>query len=244
MADADLPDFDEQDQAEVFDEDNTTTLEGAGSGSDMLTFEELPEVYDVTSALGDRDVDDVHRAQDADELDDEELEGIGDDLEYDDEAEDDLPDQLEDVAEDDEIIDDEDDLDDVDGVDDLEDDEVDQELGGDLNDEGDDDEVSDYESEDELSDEDVQELGYSETDLSEEDDEEEEEEVDEEEESSGLVTGGRGKPAQGNSGEAADLASERLKEAEESHDRQDVLLDEGVEETFPASDPVSVKRIT
>lgn len=27
-------------------------------------------------------------------------------------------------------------------------------------------------------------------------------------------------------------------------DRQDALLDEGVEETFPASDPVSVKRIT
>ena len=28
------------------------------------------------------------------------------------------------------------------------------------------------------------------------------------------------------------------------HDRQDALLDEGVEETFPASDPVSVKHIT
>ncbi len=27
-------------------------------------------------------------------------------------------------------------------------------------------------------------------------------------------------------------------------DRQDDLLDEGIEETFPASDPVSVKRIT
>ena len=28
------------------------------------------------------------------------------------------------------------------------------------------------------------------------------------------------------------------------HPHQDELLDEGVEETFPASDPVSVKRIT
>jgi hypothetical protein len=28
------------------------------------------------------------------------------------------------------------------------------------------------------------------------------------------------------------------------HVRQEELLDEGVEETFPASDPVSVKRIT
>ncbi len=31
---------------------------------------------------------------------------------------------------------------------------------------------------------------------------------------------------------------------EEVHPHQDELLDEGVEETFPASDPVSVKRIT
>ena len=32
--------------------------------------------------------------------------------------------------------------------------------------------------------------------------------------------------------------------ADEVHPHQDELLDEGVEETFPASDPVSVKRIT
>lgn len=31
---------------------------------------------------------------------------------------------------------------------------------------------------------------------------------------------------------------------EECDPRQEDLLDEGVEETFPASDPVSVKRIT
>lgn len=31
---------------------------------------------------------------------------------------------------------------------------------------------------------------------------------------------------------------------DESHPHQEELLDEGVEETFPASDPVSVKRIT
>ena len=29
-----------------------------------------------------------------------------------------------------------------------------------------------------------------------------------------------------------------------AEDRQEALIDEGVEETFPASDPVSVKRIT
>ena len=32
--------------------------------------------------------------------------------------------------------------------------------------------------------------------------------------------------------------------AQDSEDRQEALVDEGIEETFPASDPVSVKRIT
>lgn len=31
---------------------------------------------------------------------------------------------------------------------------------------------------------------------------------------------------------------------DEAEDRQEALLDEAVEESFPASDPVSVKRIT
>ena len=34
------------------------------------------------------------------------------------------------------------------------------------------------------------------------------------------------------------------KKVDEAEDRQEALIDEGVEETFPASDPVSVKRIT
>ncbi len=39
--------------------------------------------------------------------------------------------------------------------------------------------------------------------------------------------------------------SDQLREAErDSEDRQEALLDEGLEETFPASDPVSAKRIT
>lgn len=38
---------------------------------------------------------------------------------------------------------------------------------------------------------------------------------------------------------------DQLKEGErKAEDRQQALVDEGVEETFPASDPVSVKRIT
>ena len=64
----------------------------------------------------------------------------------------------------------------------------------------------------------------------------------------GLVPSGPGKPAQGQSGEAADMAADRVHregaEALSGEERQDNLLDEGVEETFPASDPVSVKRIT
>ncbi len=38
-----------------------------------------------------------------------------------------------------------------------------------------------------------------------------------------------------------DQLAPKLNEAE---DRQEALIDEGVEESFPASDPVSVKRIT
>jgi hypothetical protein len=37
---------------------------------------------------------------------------------------------------------------------------------------------------------------------------------------------------------------DQLKKKDQSEDRQEALIDEGVEETFPASDPVSVKRIT
>ncbi|MBX7249738.1 MAG: hypothetical protein K1X35_11935 [Caulobacteraceae bacterium] len=42
-------------------------------------------------------------------------------------------------------------------------------------------------------------------------------------------------------GEKPDQLKKKESQAE---DRQEALIDEGVEETFPASDPVSVKRIT
>jgi hypothetical protein len=44
-----------------------------------------------------------------------------------------------------------------------------------------------------------------------------------------------------NPGEKHDQLAEKEAGAE---DRQEALLDEGIEETFPASDPVSAKRIT
>lgn len=37
---------------------------------------------------------------------------------------------------------------------------------------------------------------------------------------------------------------DHLTENTDAEDRQEALVDEGVEETFPASDPVSAKRIT
>ena len=70
-------DFDPQDQAETFDESMTVGGEGDVSlggespvtpGEDMRTFEEMPDVYDVTSRAGDRDRDEG-LALDADEFD-------------------------------------------------------------------------------------------------------------------------------------------------------------------------------
>jgi hypothetical protein len=84
-------DFDPQDQAETFDESNVVGGEGDSAlgfdspvspASEMRTFEELPDVEDMTQAAGDRD-DDEAVALDADEFDEE---AVGDgDFEDDDE---------------------------------------------------------------------------------------------------------------------------------------------------------------
>jgi hypothetical protein len=60
-------DADPQDGAEALDETNYDLSEGVG---EMRTFEELPDVLDVTQADGDRD-DDEALALDADEFDEE-----------------------------------------------------------------------------------------------------------------------------------------------------------------------------
>jgi hypothetical protein len=82
---------DPQDQAETFDEANVTGGEGDVSlggdspvtpGEDMRTFEELPDVEDVTRAEGDAD-DDEAIALDADEFDPDAM--TDNDLEEDDE---------------------------------------------------------------------------------------------------------------------------------------------------------------
>ncbi len=98
-------DFDPQDQAETFDESMTVGGEGDVSlggespvtpAEDMRTFEEMPDVYDVTTRAGDRDADE-ELALDADEfdldaIDDEDVEDDNE-LDYgavDEEREDDL----------------------------------------------------------------------------------------------------------------------------------------------------------
>jgi len=58
---------DPQDSAESLDETNYDLSEGVG---EMRTFEELPDVLDVTQAAGDRD-DDEALALDADEFDED-----------------------------------------------------------------------------------------------------------------------------------------------------------------------------
>ncbi len=60
-------DADPQDGAEALDETNYDESEGVG---EMRTFEELPDVLDVTQAIGDRDEDEA-LALDADEFDEE-----------------------------------------------------------------------------------------------------------------------------------------------------------------------------
>lgn len=72
-------DADPQDGAETFDESLLDEREAMG---EMRTFEELPELLDVTRAVGDRD-DEEALALDADEFDEDAIDE--DDLEADDE---------------------------------------------------------------------------------------------------------------------------------------------------------------
>ncbi|SFV14611.1 hypothetical protein SAMN02799631_05925 [Methylobacterium sp. 174MFSha1.1] len=51
-------------------------------------------------------------------------------------------------------------------------------------------------------------------------------------------------PAKAKADLAAASAPGQLKPGDDLQERQDQLLDQAVEETFPASDPISPKRIT
>jgi hypothetical protein len=157
--------YDEQDQSEVFDEDNTELEEQRYGGRDNgETLEELPDVFDVTQAVGDDDDDD---AEIGEELDDDEIvarakdnDDDDDDLEEDDlvRREEEELDPLEDLA----GFPDTDDADpdDVDGVDRLMPDEVELEYAGDLNDEVNASSAAQSLESDRLSDRDLRELDY------------------------------------------------------------------------------------
>ena len=85
MADPDTG-ADEQDQAEVFDEDNTNPSE-RGPGEDAEQFEDLVDVFDVTARAGDADEDEPEIGEDLD--DDEIVASARDNDDDDDDLEDD-----------------------------------------------------------------------------------------------------------------------------------------------------------
>lgn len=68
MPDTDIG-LDEQDQSEVFDEDNFDPADAGAPANEFRTFEELPDVLDVTSAEG--DADEAEFDEDDLDLDDE-----------------------------------------------------------------------------------------------------------------------------------------------------------------------------
>lgn len=76
--------FDEQDQSEVFDEDNTELESQTYGGRDNEdVFEALPEVLDVTRAVGDEDDDDSETGEG---IDDDDLVALASEDEDDDDA--------------------------------------------------------------------------------------------------------------------------------------------------------------
>jgi hypothetical protein len=221
MPDLDLDDGqDPQDEAEVFDE--SQRIDDMALSADQPDQPDVDgDLYDVTTAIGDADEDDI--ALDAADLDPDDLDD--DDLEDDEDDDDDLDDDLEDDPEDDE--------------DEDEDSPVDvgaarahrSEPGLGYTDDLDaatnprDDDAEKYESTRQLSDQQVADLGYA------------GKAAPEVETESVVVVAEEERVIRGSGATAEDV------EDESDPDDED-RLDEGLEETFPASDPVSAKHIT
>ncbi len=160
-AEFDAPD--EQDQSEVFDEDNNELEAQTYGGRDNeQTFEDLPDVLDVTQADGDADEDEPEIGEDMD--DDEIVASAQDDDDDDDDLEDDdllRSEEIElDPEEDLTGIADGDDPDDLDGLDETDPDEVELEYVGDLNDVAAAASAAQSLESDSLSDADLRELDY------------------------------------------------------------------------------------
>jgi len=158
------PDFDDQDQSEALDESNTVGGEGdvalggespLSVGEDMRTFEELPDVLDVTQVAGDRD-DDEALALDADEFDEDAVDDG--DFEDDDElnyaaATEEREDDIDGQGPEDGFNEDGLSARDIDGLDEVRD--ADEAEGGE-------DDVTDFQATD-VSDDDLRTMGYSES---------------------------------------------------------------------------------
>jgi len=246
--------FDPQDEAEVFDETHGADEDPTGAAPDDVDADpdELTAVNDVTSALGDAD-DDEDEGETADDYDDDDLEDLDlDEEEDEDEDEDDaVDDDLEDVAEADARA----------GLDRLIDRTAERAapIEPNLAYVGDvdavtnprDDDVEKYETTRELSDEQLAELGYlrdrkQEVSVVKDEDqtlstkpegsrqwEERSFEADAEQ---SILEGGVPEPT------ASGASADDVEDEADPHEQE--LLDEGLEETFPASDPVSAKHIT
>ncbi len=237
--DADMSNAGEQDQAEIYDEEVSL-----GDNNDSTDLDIAPDVYDVTHARGDEDVDGDDDALDADEEDDELLDELGstgedeDDLDDDDDVDALDADDLEDTGLN---VDDPDDPDTVDGVAALQATEADltdmDELklennagGAGVG------RVSDYES-DTLSDQDLADLDYDDAGPARKGGSDVE---------TATGAGGGSTPDHARDDDAAGaLDPDDIDPSHHDHpDRISDRLDEGLEETFPGSDPVSVKHIT
>jgi hypothetical protein len=151
---SDRPDaYDAQDSAEALDE---TMLDEDGELGEMRTFEELPELLDLTRADGDRD-DDEARAMNADEFDEDAIED--DDAEEDSEldyraATQEREDDLDGLGDEDSF--DEDAMDVASSIEGLDEEVADASLVS-----GGEDDVSNFQSRN-LSDDDLERMGYSE----------------------------------------------------------------------------------
>ncbi len=246
-------DFDAQDEAEVYDETHGLDEDPTGAEPDDVDGDpaELTDVFDVTSAVGDADENEDNDT--ADDYDDEDLDDLDlDDEEDADEDDDDgLDDSLEDVPEADTRA----------GLDRLIDRTAERSapiepslsyvanLDAVTNPR--DDDVDKYETTRELSDEQLADLGYlqdrKQEALTVKDEDqtvstkpegarEWEERTFGEDAELSILEGGVPEPTA--SGASADDIED------ESDPDEDGRLDEGLEETFPASDPVSAKHIT
>lgn len=246
--------FDPQDEAEVFDETHGLDEDPTGADPDDVDGDpdELTDVFDVTSALGDAD-EDEDEGETADDYDEDDLDDLDledeEDADYD--EDDDLDDGLEDAPEADaragldRLIDRTAEraapiepnlayVEDIDAVTNPRDDDVEK-----------------YETTRELSDEQLAELGYlpdrKQEALTVKDEDQTlstkpEGSRDWEERSFGgdaeqsILEGGQPEPT------ASGASADDVEDEADPHEQE--LLDEGLEETFPASDPVSAKHIT